>query len=478
MEKDYILYVDDEVVNLEIFKAFLDNDYHVLTETSTSRAFEFLKVYPIKVIVSDQRMPEETGLDFLQRVHPLYPDISKIIFTAFIDNDTTVSAINQGGILKFLKKPWNTQEMTQALQSAIIEFNLKVENRHLIKELKQKNNELEAALSSIAEKERKFHNIFSNSNDGIVIIKNDEIIEANKSFIQLIDFPNEEISCESLNQFVTRKYPHLISKPIQQIAEKGHSILELEIITGNQKKKSFQLNTTKIIFEGCNAILTIIRDITQQKQLDLKILNAIVKTQEEDQTRYARELHDGIGPVLSTLKMHIEWLANDKNTMNKAQIMRQTVQGIDDAIVMLKDIANNLSPHILQHFGLTHAIQTFADKIQNTQKTEVIVSSNINERLPENQEIHLYRILTECLNNSVKHGNPKKIMIKFNLKVNKLSILYSDNGKGFNLEEILKNKKGMGLFNIQNRIKLLGGEIDIISNINVGTDIKINLTIK
>jgi PAS domain S-box-containing protein len=478
MEKDYILYVDDESINIEIFKAFMENEYHVITETSTSRAFELLKVYPFKVIVSDQRMPEETGLAFLQRVHPIYPDISKIIFTAFIDNETTVTAINQGGIYKFLKKPWDTNEMNQALKSAITEYNLKVENKHLIKELQQKNAELEIAFSAIAEKERKFHNIFSNSNDGIVIIKGQEIMEANRSFVNLIDFPNQEVSCESLNQFVNRKYPHLITKPIQQIGENEHSILELEIITGNQKKKSFQLNTKKIIFDGCDAILTIVRDITQQKQLDLKILNAIVRTQEEDQTRYARELHDGIGPVLSTLKMYIEWLANEKNTVNKPQIMRQTVQGIDDAIVMLKDIANNLSPHILQNFGLTHAIQTFANKIQNTQKIEVIISSNINERLPENEEIHLYRILTECLNNSIKHGNPKKIMIKFNLKGDKLSIHYSDNGKGFDVEDILKNKKGMGLFNIKNRIKLLGGEIDIISNINVGTDIKINLTIK
>src|SRR5208283_3164956 len=114
-KKDYILYVDDDPLNLEIFKAFLEHEYHVVIESSTSKAFELLKIYPFKIIVADQRMPDLTGLEFLEQVQENYPDVVKIIFTAFVDSDTMLQAINQGGIFKFLKKPWDTNEMRQAL---------------------------------------------------------------------------------------------------------------------------------------------------------------------------------------------------------------------------------------------------------------------------------------------------------------------------------------------------------------------------
>jgi signal transduction histidine kinase len=87
----------------------------------------------------------------------------------------------------------------------------------------------------------------------------------------------------------------------------------------------------------------------------------------------------------------------------------------------------------------------------------------------------LYRVLLECINNSVKHSCAKKILIKFKKDDDNLIINYSDNGKGFNVEEAMKIGKGMGLFNIQNRIKLLSGEFKIKSNIDIGTDIEIKI---
>ena len=472
---DYILYVDDELLNLEIFKAFLENDYNVLIESSTTKASEILKQYPVKVIVSDQRMPEESGLEFLQRIHPIYPDIVKIIFTAFVDSDTTIQAINQGGIFRFLKKPWDTNEMKQALYSAITEFNLKAENKKLLKELKQKNDELEVAFSQISEKEKKFYSIFSNSNDGIVIIKNNRMLEANSAFLNFLDIESIDPSVDDINSYVTKKYFHLIARLGEQLPKEGAFIQEVEIINKKNEKRYFQLNSKLIDFENGEAILSMVRDTTELKQLDFKIMDAIVRTQEDAQTYYARELHDGLGPNLSTLKMYIEWISDSKNTMNKEIITQQAILGIDEAINMLKDIANNLSPHILKNFGLVNAIKTFAEKIQLAKGVEIIISSNLTSRLPENYEIHLYRILLECINNSIKHGNSKKIIIKFSKADNVFQILYCDNGKGFDVDKVKQEKKGMGLYNMINRVKLMSGDINIKSNLNIGTDIQIKI---
>ncbi len=474
-DKDYVLYVDDDPLNLEVFKDFFEDEYNILIVLSTKKAFDLINIYPVKIIVTDQRMPVETGLEFIQRVHPLFPDIVKIIFTAFADNNTALQAINQGGIFKFLKKPWDTSEMRQALINGINEFNLKTENKKLLIELRRKNDELEQAVIKIKEKEEKFFNIFSNSNDGIVILKKNNLVEANSAFLKLINIYDADISMDEVNAYLNKKYNHLIASLSETNLKEGKYISEIEILNKNHEKRYFQLNSKQIEFENEVAILSIVRDITELKHIDLKIIDAIVKTQEDAQIYYARELHDGLGPNLSTLKMYIQWLSDKNNTINKDIITKQTIQGIDEAISMLKDIANNLSPHILRNFGLVQALNTIAEKIKITQGVVIVISSNLTNRLNENFEIHLYRILMECINNSINHGKSNKIIIKFSKTENNVQILYSDNGSGFDVEKVKLDKKGMGLYNIKNRVKILGGDITIKSNLNVGTDIKINL---
>lgn len=408
-------------------------------------------------------------------MHPIYPDIVKIIFTAYVDSETTLKAINQGGISKFLKKPWDTNEMKQALRSALVEFNLKQENRILLNELQQKNDELESALIKIKEKEHKFFTIFSNSNDGIIILKNNKLIEANNSFLDLIELQNHKMSIDEVNAYLNNKYHHFITKLIDHVPNEGQNMQEIEVINKKNEKRYLQLNSKRIEFENGEAILSIVRDTTELKQLDLKIMDAIVKTQEDAQIYYARELHDGLGPNLSTLKMYIEWLSDNNNTINKEIITKQTITGIDEAINMLKEIANNLSPHILRNFGLVHAIKTFADKLEMAKGISITISSNITHRISENFEIHLFRILMECINNSIKHGKAQKIIIKFSKVDQAIQIQYSDNGNGFDVEKIMLEKKGMGLYNMINRVKLMGGDITIKSSPSTGTDIKINV---
>jgi PAS domain S-box-containing protein len=476
-DKDYILYIDDDPINLEVFKDFFEDEYNVIIETSTHKAFDLINIYPFKIIVADQRMPVETGLEFIERIHPIFPEIVKIIFTAFVDNNITLQAINQGGVFKFLKKPWDTREMRQALQSGITEFNLKKENKKLLYELKQKNDELEQALIKIKEKEEKFFNIFSHSNDGIIIYKKNKLIEANNAFLKLIDIYKTDISIEEVNTYLNNKFNQLITSLSEITLNNGKSIREIEVTNKNNEKKYYQLNSKLIDFENEDAILSIVRDITELKHLDLKIIDAIVKTQEDEHITYARELHDGLGPNLSTLKMYIQWLSDKNNTINKDIITQQAIKGIDEAIIMLKEIANNLSPHILHNLGLVQAIDTFAEKIKITQGVPIIISSNLTGRINENFEIHLYRILMECINNSINHGKSKKIIIKFSKTDNNLQILYSDNGIGFDVEKVKLEKKGMGIYNMVNRVKIMCGDITIKSNPDIGTDIKINLNI-
>ncbi len=477
-EKSTILYIDDDLLNLEIFKEFFAEYYHVIILPSTKGAEEVLQKNRVKVIISDQCMPDETGIDFIKRINVEYPEIIKIIFTAYSSQEVALEAINDAGIFKFILKPWKRNEVKDAIDSAVRQFNLEFEKNELLIELKKKNTALKEAYQKLADNEKKFHVVFSNSNDSKYILNHEQkVIEVNMAFLDLIGYKEDTLNFNNLNSFIKNKYPALIDKPVELCQNPKTSIFEIEISNESGEPKYLEINSNPISYNNESYFLSIIRDISERRMFEKKIIDTIIHTQEEDQSRYARELHDGLGPLLSTLKMHLEWIANPDHSINKDKIIEHAIYTIDNAIRSTKEIANNLSPHILQRFGLIDAINAYIEHVKGTSDIEFAVSSNLNSRLASNVELVLYRTILECINNSLKHSEAKKIMLKLNKQNKVLKIRYSDNGKGFDAQKEIAEGKGMGLFNIQSRIKHIGGEFQLTSNINIGTDITINVNL-
>jgi len=215
-----------------------------------------------------------------------------------------------------------------------------------------------------------------------------------------------------------------------------------------------------------------------RKQNESKILSAIINTEEKSRQQFSKELHDGLGPLLSSVKMSLS--AIDKIKMNKTnqEIIENTEQNVDEAILTVKEISNNLSPHILKNFGLTKAVETFISRLKTGQEIDIILDSNIKEnRFDYNTEIILYRILCELITNTIKHAKADKISIDLFHKKDILELIYYDNGIGFDMEIIENNKTGMGLSNIHSRIKSLEGTIDIYSHPDEGFHLKIVLPV-
>lgn len=473
--RNVVLYVDDDEYNLMLFEEFMKVDYEVLTAISTTDGYELLKKHPVKVLISDQRMPDETGLEFVERINPEFPDLVKIIFTAHVDHDAALKAINQGGIYRYVLKPWNFPEMKQTLQNAVREYDLKAENQKLIKQLVSKNVVLERAYLQIKESEKKFTGIFQASSDGLMLLKDDKILEVNEAFIKITGLDLNDYSREKLKVFVEKEMPDVFSfMKHRSLETSGFS--NVEFVDGKGVRKFIELHSKNFDLSGQRVVLVITRDVTERKMMEQKIMEAIFRTQEEAQGRYAQELHDGLGPVLSTVKMYIEWLTGDKAIINRELIKSNAIHAVDEAINQAKEIANNLSPHVLQRFGLVNALKNYADRLKDNYKAEINIIARINDRLPADVEIMLYRVLLECINNSLKHAHPENISIQIDKHVQKILVTYTDNGKGFDVEKTINETNGMGLFNMQNRIKLIGGEIQIKSTVGKGTSIAIILT--
>ncbi|GAB4187093.1 MAG: hypothetical protein OHK0057_09100 [Thermoflexibacter sp.] len=142
-EKYRILYVDDEVDNLIIFKAAFRRHYEVFTAASAKEGMEILKNNEIHILITDQRMPEMTGVEFLESIITDYPEIIRMILTGFSDVEAIIQAINKGRVYQYITKPWDVDELKITIDNAIESFRLKSENKQLIKDLKEANQRLE-----------------------------------------------------------------------------------------------------------------------------------------------------------------------------------------------------------------------------------------------------------------------------------------------------------------------------------------------
>jgi response regulator RpfG family c-di-GMP phosphodiesterase len=141
-----ILYVDDEANNLLAFKALFRRIYDIKTAASAAEGLALLKENTFHVILTDQRMPETTGVEFLESIIPEHPDPIRILITGYTDIQAVISAINKGQVFRYITKPWEEQELKMAIENAYEMYALREANRDLTKKLLVANEQLDFML--------------------------------------------------------------------------------------------------------------------------------------------------------------------------------------------------------------------------------------------------------------------------------------------------------------------------------------------
>lgn len=205
----------------------------------------------------------------------------------------------------------------------------------------------------------------------------------------------------------------------------------------------------------------------QRKLTNKRILTAVLRTEEKFRSRYSRELHDGMGPLLSSAKMSMSVLAKRAEDEENRELIVSTSAVIDEAIRSLREISNNLSPQVLNDFGLVRGITNFINKNPQLRTIEMRFDTNLRkERFDHDIEVILYRVICELINNSLKHSGCTKIELDLQLVYDRIYLTYSDNGRGFDTQAVADY--GMGMSNLTSRIHSLGGTIEITSQPNKG----------
>lgn len=207
-----------------------------------------------------------------------------------------------------------------------------------------------------------------------------------------------------------------------------------------------------------------------EEEKNLLAARSIVEGQEEERKRIAKELHDGLGVLLSSAKMHFNTLKvslpENKSLIDKAaKILEQATGDV-------RRISHNMMPGLLTKYGFFEALLDLFEQLDDIKglHAELVIEGS-KSRLPETMEIMLYRIVQEMVNNTLKHANAKNILLKVQVLPVAINGVYIDDGKGFDPRNTLSNKS-IGLTSIHSRIRYLGGEVYLKSSPGEGITYK------
>lgn len=200
-------------------------------------------------------------------------------------------------------------------------------------------------------------------------------------------------------------------------------------------------------------------------------LQSMINGQETERSRIAKDLHDGLGGLFSTIKMYFSTLQHEQETLKENALFGKSYELIDTASEEVRRIAHNMMPEVLAKLGLIPAVQDMCSNISAGKLVQVKLQSyGMEQRLNAATEIMLYRIVQELLNNIIKHAKATEAIVQFNRDAQRLMVTVEDNGIGFSLQHA-DDKKHTGLEIIKSRVHYLQGNISIDSQEKVGTTV-------
>lgn len=282
-------------------------------------------------------------------------------------------------------------------------------------------------------------------------------------------------------------------KKVYELQAKFETQKQNEKMQGQQKMLEQKNKINYLLGGGVVALLVIFsllyRDYKHKQKLQMQIITeletekkltateAVLKGEEQERTRLAKDLHDGLGGLLSGIKYSFNSIkGNMVLTQDNAYAFERNMDMLDSSINEMRRVAHNMMPETLVKFGLDTAIKDFCNDINQTGAVEINYQSIGMENADMNQTtaITIYRIVQELVNNTMKHAAAKNAIIQVSKIDYKIAVTVEDDGKGFDTA-VLNTVKGIGWTNIQSRIDFLKGTLDVQSTPGKGTSVHIEL---
>ncbi len=279
-----------------------------------------------------------------------------------------------------------------------------------------------------------------------------------------------------------------------QITKKEKQILELQQVKKQQQLLIWGLTSGIAVILMISLLIyknyrqkrkLMLADATLQQQkinelqTETRLLatRSVLQGQEEERTRLAKDLHDGLGSILSGAKYSFSHVKSNLTISPENSLaFDRSIALLDTSIKELRRIAHNMMPEALVRFGLDTALKDFCDSIDQSHALHVTYQSfELNDdTIPQSKTSSIYRIIQELVNNSLKHANAQTALVQLIKKEDMLSITVEDDGRGFDAA-ILKNNTGIGYLNLKKRVAYINGKMDVQTAVGKGTSITIEI---
>lgn len=285
----------------------------------------------------------------------------------------------------------------------------------------------------------------------------DEIISEKPNLVRML-YPEDRLS-------FMRQFNDLRHRP------GAKAIVESRILSRDGKVRYLRIYLQNLWSdrEGQGFIQAAMFDKTDYYDLQNKIINAIIETEDRERRRFAEDLHDELGPLLSSVRIYVNVIQTKGpgQEAEREELINFTKQLLDEAIVQTKNISYNLMPEVLSQYGVLSSIKSFCRKANASERINIeIQTQDMDEetRFDEKVEVALYRVTRELINNTMKHSGAKNIRLRFYMHNGMPALDYSDDGVGFNADQKIQASATLGIRNIVHRIQSVNGTVNFSSN--------------
>lgn len=470
-----LLLLEDNVEDAELIQVLLRRagiDFSAVIASNEEEFLTALDSNGYHAVLADNALPQYSSLEALKLLRITNPNVAFILVTGTVSEEFAVNIIQQGADDYVLKT--NLARLPSAVTNAI-------EKKRNLKEkeiaVKETHKEKELSVSII------------NSLPGIFYIckEDGKFLRWNKNFEIVSGYNEEEIVLMTPEYFFSGPDKNYFRDYLEKCFKTGSAETEVIFVTRQNRHIPYFFTGMAIRYENKDCIICIGLDITASKQSEKKlmqlnenlheVLSHMETIRENEQTRIAREVHDQIGQQLTGLKMDVSWFYNKMKKNNATPDILSRLgdmsQLLDDAVVTVRRVASDLRPPALDDFGIIEALEWQSKEFAKRSEVQTTFTSNVREiKVGQVVSIGMFRIYQEALTNVARHAEAKNVSTSFDLFDRHLSLKISDDGIGFDTNEV---KKTLGMLGMKERAYMFGGTVTIESSIGNGTSVIVNV---
>lgn len=315
----------------------------------------------------------------------------------------------------------------------------------------------------------------------LVLGKNEQIVAINRQGAKLLGLSENELKGKNwFDEFIPQDERESVRNIFASMMRNEIGIThtnENSVIGKGGEERLIQWHNTLLKDESGQPEATLSSgvDVTEKRALEREKTEALVTGQENERRRLAQELHDGLGQSISAIGLNLNALEPELKSFNEKfkKIYEEVKAKLNETIEEVRSISRNLTPKILEDFGLERALEHLCETIDKSTMVKLNLSFHGDLSKADNvQALGIYRIIQELVNNALRHANPGNVEVHVTRGESEWIILVEDDGHGFNTSE---KPKGMGLSNVRSRAEMLRGNLHIDSHERSGTTVSVNI---